>query len=77
MADDTGAHRAVATDQINDVSDRRGPLRPDRMQTARTRASGPGLARLFQFAIAGAFSVTVMGLFWGYYTLWRKRDVRL
>jgi len=49
MADDTGAHRAVATDAIDAASDRRGPLRPDRMQTARTRASGPGLARLFQF----------------------------
>ena len=49
MADDTGAHRAVATDEVDVAGDRRGPLRPDRMQTARTRASGPGLARLFQF----------------------------
>lgn len=45
-------------------------------------ASGPvpisiWLARLFQFAIAGAFSVTVMSLFWYYYSLKRGASVRL
>lgn len=45
-------------------------------------ASGPvpaslWIARLFQFAIAGAFSVTVMSLFWYYYSLARTNSVRI
>lgn len=49
MADDTGAHRAIADSEIASQKHQRGPLRPERLQTARSRMSGAGLARLFQF----------------------------
>ncbi len=48
MADDTGAHRAVAASEIGSPPHRRGPLRPQQLQPVRTRISGAGLARLFQ-----------------------------
>ena len=64
MADDTGAHRAVAPGDDARPQSRRGPLRPDHMQSARARASGPGLARLFQFgdAVGLAFASLAAGL---------------
>ncbi|WP_293908113.1 exopolysaccharide biosynthesis polyprenyl glycosylphosphotransferase [Phenylobacterium sp.] len=48
MADDTGAHRAVPDLDVTPAQHRRGPLRPERLQSVRTRVSGAGLARLFQ-----------------------------
>jgi Undecaprenyl-phosphate glucose phosphotransferase len=48
MADDTGAHRALPEIDVTLSQHRRGPLRPERMQPARSRVSGAGLARLFQ-----------------------------
>jgi len=48
MADDTGAHRAIPDIEIASPQSRRGPLRPERLQSVRTRVSGVGLARLFQ-----------------------------
>eukprot|EP01035_Chromulina_nebulosa_P006206 gene6206-8396_t len=64
MADDTGAHRALAQDSDATPLNRRGPLRPDNMQSARARASGPGLARLFQFgdAVGLSFASLAAGL---------------
>jgi len=53
MADDTGAHRAIADAEASPVH-RRGPLRPERLQSVRTRVSGAGLARLFQAGDAAA-----------------------
>ena len=57
MADDTGAHRAVAAREIGSPPHRRGPLRPQQLQTARTRISGAGLARLFQAGDAAALAI--------------------
>lgn len=48
MADDTGAFRAVPDTEVSEPKVRRGPLRPERLQSARSRISGAGLARLFQ-----------------------------
>jgi Undecaprenyl-phosphate glucose phosphotransferase len=49
MADDTGAHSAFARLELEAQERRRGPLRPARLQSVRSRVSGAGLARLFQF----------------------------
>lgn len=49
MADDTGAHGAIPDLEITPSEHQRGPLRPERLQSVRTRVSGAGLARLFQF----------------------------
>ncbi len=49
MADDTGAHSAVPDIKVSPSEHQRGPLRPERLQSVRTRVSGAGLARLFQF----------------------------
>ena len=54
MADDAGAHRAIPEVEVSGPTHRRGPLRPDRLQSVRTRVSGAGLARLFQFGDAVA-----------------------
>lgn len=54
MADDTGAHGAVPVEEVTAADHRRGPLRPERLQSVRTRVSGAGLARLFQFGDAMA-----------------------
>jgi Undecaprenyl-phosphate glucose phosphotransferase len=48
MADGTGAHGAAADLKIASTGHRRGPLRPARLQSVRSRVSGAGLARLFQ-----------------------------
>jgi Undecaprenyl-phosphate glucose phosphotransferase len=48
MADDTGAFRAISESEATPAQHRRGPLRPERLQSVRTRVSGAGLARLFQ-----------------------------
>lgn len=48
MADDTGAFRAIKDSEATPALHRRGPLRPERLQSVRTRVSGAGLARLFQ-----------------------------
>ena len=48
MADDTGAFRAISDSEATPAQHRRGPLRPERLQSVRTRVSGAGLARLFQ-----------------------------
>lgn len=48
MPDDTGAHRAIADSAGATPAHRRGPLRPERLQSVRNRVSGAGLARLFQ-----------------------------
>lgn len=48
MADDTGAHRAVADIELGPQPHQRGPLRPERLQPVRSRISGGNLARLFQ-----------------------------
>lgn len=52
MADDTGVLHAQTCPDDAALVNRRGPLRPEQLQSARTRASGPGLARLFQFGDA-------------------------
>jgi Undecaprenyl-phosphate glucose phosphotransferase len=58
MADDTGAHRAIADgDAASAGQHRRGPLRPERLQSVRTRISGPSLARLFQFGDLAALGL--------------------
>lgn len=49
MADDSGAHRAQPETEVGAGPHRRGPLRPERLQSVRHRISGPSLARLFQF----------------------------
>jgi Undecaprenyl-phosphate glucose phosphotransferase len=49
MADDTGAHSAFSQVELEAQERRRGPLRPARLQSVRSRVSGAGLARLFQF----------------------------
>ena len=48
MPDDTGAHGAIADSEAATSAHRRGPLRPERLQSVRNRVSGAGLARLFQ-----------------------------
>src|SRR4051812_6967804 len=55
MADDTGAHRAVAASEAS--PHRRGPLRPQQLQPVRTRISGAGLARLFQAGDAAGLAL--------------------
>lgn len=69
MADDTGAHRAVPEIEVDGGAQyRRGPMRPDRLQSARSRASGANLARLFQagdaaaLALASLVSATLLNL---------------
>src|SRR4051794_18282286 len=68
MADDTGAHRAVAASEMGSPPHRRGPLRPQQLQPVRTRISGAGLARLFQagdtagLAIASLVAARLMPL---------------
>lgn len=57
MADDTGAHRAVPEIELDAPQHRRGPMRPDRLQSARARASGANLARLFQAGDAAALGL--------------------
>ncbi len=52
MADGTSAHHPIAAEDIPSHEHRRGPLRPERLQSVRTRISGAGLARLFQFGDA-------------------------
>lgn len=54
MAYDTGADGAATSEDLAPSGHRRGPLRPDRLQSVRTRVSGAGLARLFQFGDAMA-----------------------
>ena len=54
MADDTGAFRAINDSEATPAQHRRGPLRPERLQSVRTRVSGAGLARLFQAGDAAA-----------------------
>lgn len=50
MADDAGAHSAFAETKESAARSRRGPMRPDRLQSARARLSGTLFARLFQLA---------------------------
>lgn len=57
MADDTGAHRAVADTEAPTPVHRRGPLRPERLQSVRNRVSGAGLARLFQAGDAAGLAI--------------------
>src|SRR6476469_4734077 len=69
MADDTGAHRALPEIELppspqNHGRHRRGPLRPERLQTVRTRVSGAGLARLFQAGDAAALAVASVVAGW-------------
>ena len=52
MADGTSAHHPITADDLATPQDRRGPLRPERLQSVRTRVSGAGIARLFQFGDA-------------------------
>ena len=54
MPDDTGAHGAIADSEAATSAHRRGPLRPERLQSVRNRVSGAGLARLFQAGDATA-----------------------
>lgn len=54
MADDTGAHRATAQTDAPSSIHRRGPLRPERLQSVRVRLSGASVARLFQAGDAAA-----------------------
>jgi len=54
MADDTGAFRAIPDGEATTAQHRRGPLRPERLQSVRNRVSGAGLARLFQAGDAAA-----------------------
>jgi Undecaprenyl-phosphate glucose phosphotransferase len=54
MADDIGAFRAISESEATPAQHRRGPLRPERLQSVRTRVSGAGLARLFQAGDAAA-----------------------
>jgi Undecaprenyl-phosphate glucose phosphotransferase len=56
MADDTGG-RYSDPEQVSWPQDRRGPLRPAQLQSVRTRVSGPGLARIFQFGDAVALGL--------------------
>jgi Undecaprenyl-phosphate glucose phosphotransferase len=48
MADDTGGRFSDPETAAWPPEDRRGPLRPERLQSVRTRVSGAGLVRLFQ-----------------------------
>src|SRR5215213_9255447 len=49
MADDAGARSAFPLNKAKPtVADRRGPLRPARLQSARNRISGVTVARFFQ-----------------------------
>ena len=58
MADDAGAHGAFST---NEAQDRRGPLRPNRLQSVRARISGATIARLFQLGdVAGLIAASVL-----------------
>jgi Undecaprenyl-phosphate glucose phosphotransferase len=60
MADDGGAKRAAAVSEV-DAPDRRGPLRPDRLRSVRTRASAGAIARFFQLGdVAGLLAATVV-----------------
>jgi Undecaprenyl-phosphate glucose phosphotransferase len=60
MADDTGAHRAIEAGEVEPIRHKRGPLRPERLQSVRSRVSGAGLARLFQAGDAAALSVATL-----------------
>jgi len=57
MADDTGAFRAIPDSDAPPPQHRRGPLRPERLQSVRSRVSGAGIARLFQAGDAAALLV--------------------
>jgi Undecaprenyl-phosphate glucose phosphotransferase len=57
MADDTGAFRVISDSEATPAQHRRGPLRPERLQSVRTRVSGAGLARLFQAGDAAALLI--------------------
>lgn len=57
MADDAGAHSALPAIEFDGAPYKRGPLRPERLQSARTRMSGSSLARLFQFGDAVALAL--------------------
>jgi polysaccharide biosynthesis protein PslA len=49
MPDDAGAHSAVPVTEVDAAAkDRRGPLRPERLQSARARLSGAAIVRFFQ-----------------------------
>jgi polysaccharide biosynthesis protein PslA len=57
MADDTGGRFSDPEPASWPLEDRRGPLRPARLQSARTRVSGAGLARLFQIGDVVALAI--------------------
>jgi Undecaprenyl-phosphate glucose phosphotransferase len=57
MADDAGA-RAAFQEGADKAADRRGPLRPERLQSARTRVSVAMLTRLFQLGDAAGLVAT-------------------
>lgn len=57
MPDDSGAHRAVADIETVSPLARRGPLRPERLLTVRSRVSASGMARLFQAGDAAALAL--------------------
>ena len=57
MADDAGAHSALPEIELPPAHYRRGPLRPRRLQSVRSRVSGAGLARLFQAGDAAGLAI--------------------
>lgn len=57
MADDTGGHQTAREHRGRAPRDRRGPLRPERLQSVRSRLSGASLARLFQAGDALALAL--------------------
>src|SRR5262245_22231472 len=57
MADDTGGRYTTEQFETAAPQERRGPLRPERLQSARTRISGSGLARLFQIGDASILAL--------------------
>src|SRR5262245_7273324 len=67
MAHDTGAHKAIPAIDLAPAKsqDRRGPLRPERLRSARTRVSGANLARLFQVGDVVALALaSLLSAYW-------------
>ena len=64
MADGGGGRFTDPEQDFNSPEDRRGPLRPARLQSVRTRVSGAGLARLFQLGDVLALAFASISVSW-------------
>ena len=64
MADDGGAASSRYTTEDAIAQERRGPMRPGRLQSVRKRLAGASIARLFQFGDVLGLSIAAMLVGW-------------